>query len=136
MNNIREALKEAIEESNVAGWQGSDADPEKSEAVINAVHALRSADFARRVKVENRLIEAAIGRAPLPTREECRELANQLGVPTECRAALPINGEEEYISRFDVCAFGCQYAIDAGVWPEHRCVGVCRYQRYQQHERD
>lgn len=25
------------------------------------------------------------------------------------------------------CANGCQYAKDAGVWPEHQCSGICQY---------
>jgi hypothetical protein len=40
-------------------------------------------DFNRRVKVEQRLLDAASGKLPLPTAQECRELANSLGVPEE-----------------------------------------------------
>lgn len=45
----------------------------------------RSADFARRVPVEQRLFDAANGKSPLPTTDECRELAMKLGVPDEYR---------------------------------------------------
>src|SRR5262249_7733845 len=43
-------------------------------------------DFNRRVSVEQRLLDAASGKKPLPTREECRELAMKLGVPELSRA--------------------------------------------------
>lgn len=36
----------------------------------------------RRAAVEEVLLRAAAGKAPLPTREDCRALALQLGVPT------------------------------------------------------
>jgi hypothetical protein len=45
-------------------------------------------DFDRRVKVEQRLLDAASGKRPLPTREECRELAHILGIPDEHRKPL------------------------------------------------
>lgn len=38
-------------------------------------------DFDRRVRVEQRLLDAASGKAPMPTQEECRELAYILGIP-------------------------------------------------------
>ena len=38
-------------------------------------------DFARRVEVEQRLLDAASGKASLPTADECRALAFKLGVP-------------------------------------------------------
>jgi mannose-6-phosphate isomerase-like protein (cupin superfamily) len=46
-------------------------------------------DFERRVAVEQRLLDAYTGKAPLPTREECRELAHRLGIPDEYRAPTP-----------------------------------------------
>lgn len=58
-------------------------------------HAERSADFARRVKVEQRLLDAATGKAEPPTREECRELASTLGVPADvlrCRVCGDVLG--------------------------------------------
>lgn len=42
-------------------------------------------DFARRVEVEQRLLDAFTGKRPLPTREECRDLAHTLGIPDEYR---------------------------------------------------
>lgn len=27
----------------------------------------------------------------------------------------------------DLCADGCQYAKDVGMWPEHSCGGECQY---------
>lgn len=40
------------------------------------------ADFLnRRAEVENALLKAASGKAPLPTQEQCREWALRLGVP-------------------------------------------------------
>lgn len=38
-------------------------------------------ELNRRVEVENELLMAASGKAPLPDREKCRELAMRLGVP-------------------------------------------------------
>jgi hypothetical protein len=43
------------------------------------------ADLNRRVVVEQRLLDAYHGKAPLPTREECLDLAKTLGVPDEHR---------------------------------------------------
>lgn len=40
-------------------------------------------DFDRRVRVEQRLLDVHSGKAPLPTREECRELAHLLGIPEQ-----------------------------------------------------
>lgn len=37
----------------------------------------------RRVKVENYLYKAAAGTEPLPNAQKCRELAVELGVPTD-----------------------------------------------------
>jgi hypothetical protein len=42
-------------------------------------------DFERRVKVEQRLLDAFTGKKPLPTKEDCRELAHTLGIPDEFR---------------------------------------------------
>lgn len=44
--------------------------------------------LSRRVKVEQRLWNAYYGKEPLPTREECRDLALLLGVPDELREGL------------------------------------------------
>lgn len=38
--------------------------------------------LARRVRIETRLSNVAAGKRPPPTPEECREWANELGVPT------------------------------------------------------
>jgi len=48
-------------------------------------HATRSADFARRVAVEQHLLEAAGGKRPLPDAKTCLALAHQLGIPDEYR---------------------------------------------------
>lgn len=48
---------------------------------IDRTHEQRSQDFARRVPVEQRLLDAASGKKPLPTADECRELALRLGKP-------------------------------------------------------
>lgn len=37
--------------------------------------------LGRRVDVENRLINAAHGKRPLPDADECMELAQKLGIP-------------------------------------------------------
>lgn len=55
------------------------------EESLEEKHRARSADFARRAKVEQRLLDAFHGKVPLPGRDECRELANHLGVPDEYR---------------------------------------------------
>lgn len=26
-----------------------------------------------------------------------------------------------------ICKKECQHAVDVGLWPQHRCVGVCYY---------
>ena len=39
----------------------------------------------RRVRVENYLHKAAAGKEPLPNAQKCRELAVDLGVPTDWR---------------------------------------------------
>lgn len=41
----------------------------------------RLASLKARAKVEQRLLDAANGKAPVPTAEECRELALTLGDP-------------------------------------------------------
>lgn len=41
----------------------------------------RMASLKARAKVEQRLLDAANGKAPVPTAEECRELALTLGDP-------------------------------------------------------
>ena len=38
--------------------------------------------LARRVRIEQRLANAAAGKRPLPTAEECAQWADELGVPT------------------------------------------------------
>lgn len=38
-------------------------------------------ELNRRVEVEERLLDAAAGKVPLPDAKECRRLANKLGVP-------------------------------------------------------
>jgi hypothetical protein len=53
---------------------------------MSGLHEQRSADFARRVAVEQFLLDAARGKRPLPTADECRELAHKLGIPDEYRA--------------------------------------------------
>jgi len=47
------------------------------------------ADLNRRALVEQRLLDAYHGKRPIPTREECLELAKTLGVPDEYREELP-----------------------------------------------
>ena len=37
----------------------------------------------RRVKVENELIAAGLGKAPLPTKEDCLRMALALGTPSD-----------------------------------------------------
>lgn len=44
---------------------------------------IHPADLNRRAEVEQRLLDAASGKKPIPTAEECRALALQLGVPAE-----------------------------------------------------
>lgn len=39
----------------------------------------------RRVSVEQELFDCAAGKRPLPTAEQCREMALRLGVPDEYR---------------------------------------------------
>lgn len=56
--------------------------------------AERSADFSRRVEVEQWLLDASKGKRPLPTAEECRSLAHMLGIPHEF-AAPPTTPSEE-----------------------------------------
>lgn len=46
---------------------------------------IQPADLNRRAEVEQRLLDAYTGKRPLPTREECRDLAYRLGVPEEHR---------------------------------------------------
>lgn len=36
--------------------------------------------------------------------------------------------EDEPITLDDLCAQGCQYAKDVGMWPEHSCGGECQYE--------
>lgn len=52
-----------------------------------ALHAKASELFARRVPIEQRLLDAATGKLPLPTKEECRELALKLGTPDVVKSA-------------------------------------------------
>lgn len=42
-------------------------------------------DLNRRVSVEMVLLNAAAGKRPLPDREECRQLAYKLGIPSRYR---------------------------------------------------
>lgn len=51
--------------------------------VVEALRTARAPDFDRRVFVENRLLNAATGKEPPPTPEECRTLAMKLGVPDD-----------------------------------------------------
>jgi hypothetical protein len=63
----------------------------EAQSCLNALEAAlarperltQAIDFDRRVAVEQRLLDAACGKAPLPTREECRQLAHRLGIPEE-----------------------------------------------------
>jgi hypothetical protein len=45
--------------------------------------AMLTAQFARRIPVEQALLDVANGKRELPTREECRKWATKIGVPNE-----------------------------------------------------
>ena len=54
---------------------------ERLKEKIEDMHRARSADFRRRVGVEQHLLDAASGKVRLPDEAACRELASRLGVP-------------------------------------------------------
>jgi hypothetical protein len=62
------------------------SDPTRIATLEKQVEIL-SAWFARRVKVEQALFDAANGKSALPDAQKCRALALQLGVPDEFRAS-------------------------------------------------
>lgn len=53
---------------------------------VDELPAWVGAFLNRRTTVENMLFEMAAGKRPLPTAEECREMALKLGVPDELRS--------------------------------------------------
>jgi hypothetical protein len=60
--------------------------------VIRGLHQTRSEDFARRVEVEQFLLDCAGGKRPLPDRESCRALAHRLGIPDDYRESRTLLG--------------------------------------------
>lgn len=50
---------------------------------LEACHKRNIDMINRRVKVEQLLLDIANGKRPLPTQQECRAMAEHLGVPSE-----------------------------------------------------
>lgn len=98
---INNAIKQAIgsaamtPEEHARQWWGSDDYPHREdfdalveqfrqarEQALEELDILRKA-LNRRVTVEQRLLDAANGKAPLPDADECRALSLKLGTPPE-----------------------------------------------------
>jgi hypothetical protein len=59
--------------------------PRTANEIANELHRIRSEDFARRVEVEQFLLDCAGGKRQLPDAEGCRALAHRLGIPDDFR---------------------------------------------------
>jgi hypothetical protein len=92
------------EDLSAAGWWTTSDGIEKVDELLAALDAYQlhksdsrqPIDFARRVRVEQRLLDAASGKQPLPDRDECRALAHILGVPDEYRDSAVSADEARY----------------------------------------